>query len=210
MQEDGISVSESELANLHQEVLKEQGISLEESIDYEARLFGTKNKTKNSYGKSTSTTAATKSNIGRLNESKNKNSKLNANASYNKPNFDKKKFQYDIDSSADSFQQVQTKPKFQTQNQGMKYQSSEEKLNSNLSSSTPKNTNQYNVNMMTQLGVKSLPVKVNLEQVNLVDDSFLKDNDLTLLEFSSSYNTDDEDDKKKTKFARNLNDFRTT
>eukprot|EP00801_Mesodinium_rubrum_P000467 Mrub_00467.p1 GENE.Mrub_00467~~Mrub_00467.p1 ORF type:complete len:967 (-),score=266.46 Mrub_00467:16-2916(-) len=211
LQEDGISVSESELANLHQEVLKEQGISLEESIDYEARLFGTKNKTKNSYGKSTSTTAATKSNIGRLNESKNKNSKLNANASYNKPNFDKKKFQYDIDSSLDSFQQVQTKPKFQTQNQkGMKYQSSEEKLNSNLSSSTPKNTNQYNVNMMTQLGVKSLPVKVNLEQVNLVDDSFLKDNDLTLLEFSSSYNTDDEDDKKKTKFARNLNDFRTT
>lgn len=46
--EDGISVSESELANLHQEVLKEQGIPLEESIDYEARLFGTKNKLKNS------------------------------------------------------------------------------------------------------------------------------------------------------------------
>lgn len=68
----------------------------------------------------------------------------------------------------------------------------------------------YNVNMMTQLGMKSLPVKVNLEQVNLVDDSFLKDNDLTLVEFSSSYNTDDEDEKKKTKFAKNLDDFRNT
>jgi len=64
--------------------------------------------------------------------------------------------------------------------------------------------------MMTQLGVKSLPVKVNLEQVNLNDDSFLKDNDLTLVEFSSSYNTDDESEQKKTKFARNLDDFRKT
>lgn len=63
---------------------------------------------------------------------------------------------------------------------------------------------------MTQLGVKSLPVKVNLEQVNLNDDSFLKDNDLTLVEFSSSYNTDDESEQKKTKFARNLDDFRKT
>jgi len=33
LQEDGISVSESELARLHQEVLKEQGISFDESID---------------------------------------------------------------------------------------------------------------------------------------------------------------------------------
>lgn len=64
--------------------------------------------------------------------------------------------------------------------------------------------------MMTQLGVKSLPVKVNLEQVNLNDDSFLKDNDLTLVEFSSSQNTDDESEQKKTKFARNLDDFRKT
>jgi hypothetical protein len=64
--------------------------------------------------------------------------------------------------------------------------------------------------MMTKLDVKSLPVKVNLEQVNLVDDSFLKDNDLTLVEFSSSYNTDDEDKKKKTKFAKNLDDFHNT
>lgn len=63
---------------------------------------------------------------------------------------------------------------------------------------------------MTQLGVKSLPVKVNLEQVNLNDDSFLKDNDLTLVEFSSSYNTDDESEQKTTKFARNLDDFRKT
>jgi len=63
---------------------------------------------------------------------------------------------------------------------------------------------------MTQLGVKSLPVKVNLEQVNLNDDSFLKDNDLTLVEFSSSYNTDDESEQKKTKFAKNLDDFRKT
>ena len=91
----------------------------------------------------------------------------------------------------------------------MKYQSSDEKLNSNLSSGTPKN-NDYNANMMTQLGEKSLPVKVNLEQVNLNDDSFLKNNDLTLVEFSSSYNTDDESDQKKNKFAKNLDDFRKT
>jgi len=33
LQEDGISVSESELAKLHQEVMKEEGVPLEESID---------------------------------------------------------------------------------------------------------------------------------------------------------------------------------
>lgn len=102
LQEDGISVSESELARLHQEVLNEQGIAFDESIDQEARLFGTKNKT-NLSGKNTiSTSANTKSNIGKLGDSRNntKNKQMNSNANnnvnlnqnINKPNVGKKKF----------------------------------------------------------------------------------------------------------------------
>lgn len=194
-------MSESELARLHQEVLKEQGIPLEESIDYETRLFGTKNKLINNINKSKNTTINN-------NKSLNKNASFNKNINKNKSlNVEKKKFAYDIESSTDSMN-LQTRPKFQS-HKNMKYQSSDEKLHSNLSSGTPKNNN-YNANLMTQLGVKSLPVKVNLEQVNLNDDSFLKDNDLTLVEFSSSYNTDDESEQKKTKFAKNLDDFRKT
>lgn len=87
LQEDGISVSESELAKLHQEVMKEQGITLEESIDYETRLFGTKNKISS---KNKNTFKNTSMSNNNKNVSMNKNSNIN---NKNKSlNIDKKKF----------------------------------------------------------------------------------------------------------------------
>jgi len=88
LQEDGISVSESELARLHQEVLKEQGISLEESIDYETRLFGVKNKTSKNITRDKNTTMNNNKSLNK-NASFNKNSNIKKNKSIN---VDKKKF----------------------------------------------------------------------------------------------------------------------
>jgi len=83
LQEDGISVSESELAKLHHEVMKEQGITLEESIDYETRLFGTKNKT-SFKNKNTSKNTSISNNNKSLNINKNSNSiNINKNKSLN-------------------------------------------------------------------------------------------------------------------------------
>eukprot|EP00341_Mesodinium_pulex_P005561 CAMPEP_0116972300 /NCGR_PEP_ID=MMETSP0467-20121206/53757_1 /TAXON_ID=283647 /ORGANISM="Mesodinium pulex, Strain SPMC105" /LENGTH=249 /DNA_ID=CAMNT_0004663759 /DNA_START=2061 /DNA_END=2810 /DNA_ORIENTATION=- len=58
---------------------------------------------------------------------------------------------------------------------------------------------------MTQLGIRSIPVKVNLDRVNLNDDSFLNDMELELPDFESSFESQDNEADKLKKLGNNLN-----
>jgi len=83
--------------------------------------------------------------------------------------------------------------------------SSDDKSKSSLNNGNSKTQVQPNDRMMTQLGIRSIPVKVNLDRVNLNDDSFLNDMELELPDFESSFESQDNEADKLKKLGNNLN-----
>jgi len=60
--------------------------------------------------------------------------------------------------------------------------------------------------MLSNLGIRSVPVKVNLKNVNTAEDSFL--DDLELVDFNSSFDSHDDDVLQLQKLSKNMRDFK--
>lgn len=74
-----------------------------------------------------------------------------------------------------------------------------------LSSTQTPNQNEHK--MVSNLNIRSVPVKINLDSVNLKDDSFL--NDLEMVDFESSFESVDNEQTKFQKLNKNLQDFQS-